>query len=119
MVIIAVDFDGVLVSDKFPEIGNPDWSMIDAVRDVIDAGHTVILWTSRVHDRLREAYLWCLDEAWLRFSAVNAGAPENLKQYGTDPRKIFADVYIDDRAIGYSRETALNFLRQLAKEEIK
>lgn len=28
--IIAVDFDGTLCENKFPEIGNPNWELIDS-----------------------------------------------------------------------------------------
>ena len=96
--IIAVDFDGILCEDAFPEIGKPNYSTISTVRQLIDAGHEVILWTSRVGDRLKEAVKWCSDYG-LYFCAINENAPNNLARYGTDPRKVYADVYIDDRSL--------------------
>lgn len=114
--IIAIDFDGVLVSDKFPEIGEPDWEMVSAVWRLGFTEHELILWTSRVGDRLNEAVQWCKDHN-LNFTCVNANTPSNLAEYGTDPRKAFADVYIDDRACGYTRSKALKYLNELFDKE--
>lgn len=100
--IIAVDFDGVLVEDRFPAIGMERPRMIDAVRRLIHAGHEVILWTSRVDERLKEALDWC-SQRGLDFCAVNDNAPSNRAQYehlypdGT--RKVYADVYVDDHSL--------------------
>lgn len=93
--IIAVDFDGILCEDKFPDIGEPNYNMISFVREMLDSGHEVILWTSRVEDKLVKAVEWCVDRG-LHFTAVNCNTPSNLKKYSTDPRKVYADIYIDD-----------------------
>lgn len=112
--IIAVDFDGVLVADAFPGIGAPDIRMISVVRRLcLHPLCTVILWTSRVNDRLQDAVDYCTK--WgLKFTSVNAGSPDNLAAYGTDPRKIYADLYIDDHACGYNRNKAVELLEFLA-----
>jgi hypothetical protein len=114
--IIAIDFDGVLVKDKFPEIGEPDWDIISAVWRLGFTNHELILWTSRVDDRLQEAIEWCKAHD-LKFTCVNSNTPSNLAEYGTDPRKAFADVYIDDRACGYSRTQTLIYLNKLITKE--
>lgn len=114
--IIAVDFDGVLCEDRFPEIGDEDTEMVGFVRDLIDAGHEVILWTSRVDDRLEEATRWC-DDRGLSFCAVNANAPSNLAQYGTDPRKVYADMYVDDKVPFWSRLAAMMRIKNLLENE--
>lgn len=97
--IIAVDFDGVLCENQFPRIGPPNYRMISMTRELIDNGNEVVLWTSRVDNRLDEAVKWC-EDLGLHFCAVNGSAPSNVEKYGTNPRKIFADVYIDDHSIG-------------------
>jgi hypothetical protein len=114
--IIAIDFDGVLVSDRFPEIGEPDWEMVSAVWKLGFTEHELILWTSRVNERLDEAIKWCVEHN-LKFTCINANTPNNLAEYGTDPRKAFADIYIDDRACGYTRTKALKFLNDLFLED--
>ena len=35
----------------------------------------------------------------LKFNAINQNVPEGIKRLGNDSRKIFADVYIDDKAV--------------------
>lgn len=112
--IIAVDFDGVIVEDKFPEIGEPDRELVALLQFAKDAGHKLILWTSRVDDRLEEAVRTCT-ELGLEFDAINDGEPENLALYGTNPRKVFADIYIDDRALGFSKFRTYLALTEIIK----
>ena len=98
--IVAVDFDGVLCEDAFPEIGTPHYDVIQLVREIIDAGHEVVLWTARADGRLTEAVEWCEDYG-LHFDAVNENAPSNRARYEVEypngTRKVYADVYLDDK----------------------
>ena len=110
--IIAVDFDGVIVEDKFPDIGEPDTRLVDLLNMAYNQGHSVILWTSRVDDKLETAVETC-KRIGLSLTAVNNGDPNNLSQYGTNPRKIYADIYLDDRALGFSRYKAYIALAQI------
>ena len=109
--IIAIDFDGVLCEDRFPEIGAPDYDIISLVRQLIDAGHEVILWTCRVDARLQEAVEWCEDRG-LRFCAVNENAPSNRarweSEYPNGTRKVYADVYVEDHDLLYRRAERLH-----------
>lgn len=102
--IIAVDFDGVLCENRFPDIGDPDYDMVSLVRQLIDVGHEVVLWTSRNGDELQAAVDWCADRG-IRFCSVNAPAPSNAEEYNdkypTQSRKIYADVYIDDHNVEF------------------
>lgn len=97
--IIAVDFDGILCENAFPKIGKPHYPMVSFVRELMDEGHEVVLWTCRVEQQLDEAVAWCGDRG-LYFCAVNDNAPSNKKKYegvySTPTRKIHADIYIDD-----------------------
>lgn len=115
--IIAVDFDGVIVEDKFPEIGKVDQHMVDACKRAASRGHELVLWTSRVGHKLQEAVDKC-NELGLEFVAVNSRAPSNEKEFSTNPRKIFAHAYIDDRAVGYKRIGAIEFLNTV-KEDVR
>ena len=80
--------------------------MVSLVREIVDAGHEVVLWTSRADDRLVEAVRWCEDRG-LHFCAVNDNAPSNRERYrdlypnGT--RKVYADVYMDDKDVQFRR----------------
>lgn len=95
--IIAVDFDGTLCENKYPEIGNPNRELITYLRDEKKRGARVILWTCRSGEDLESAVKWC-ELYGLKFDAVNENAAEAIEEFGGDTRKIFAHEYIDDRA---------------------
>lgn len=93
--IIAVDFDGTLVSNAFPEIGEIDQLMWDRILEEKRAGTKIILWTSRTEDYLDDAVKFCAEHG-LTFDAVNDNI-EECKALGWNARKVFANLYIDDR----------------------
>ena len=93
---IAVDFDGTLCESKWPKIGEPNTALIDQLK----AGAVIILWTCREGRLLREAVKW-LKEQGLKCDYVNRNAPERIRMYKSDCRKIGADIYIDDRASAF------------------
>ncbi len=95
--IIAVDFDGTLCIDSYPRIGTPNLPLIYLLLQLKKQDKKLILWTCRCGERLEEAVEWCRVFG-LEFDAVNENVSETLEKYGTDSRKISADVYIDDRS---------------------
>lgn len=97
--IMAVDFDGTLVGDAFPEIGRERESLCNIVREFQSKGVKSILWTSRTGEHLEAAVKWC-EEHDLHFDAVNENVAEVLELTGQDTRKVYADVYIDDKNCG-------------------
>lgn len=96
--IYAVDFDGTLCENKYPEIGEPKQNIIDFVLRKKEEGHKIILWTCRGDELLGNAFNWCYEKGII-FDAVNANLIEEIFRYDSDPRKIGADYYIDDRNI--------------------
>lgn len=96
--IIAIDFDGTLCENKYPKIGEPNMDIIDYILRCQLNGDKVILWTCRTDKILKEAIDWC-SEKGLVFDAVNENLPEIIDIFGGDTRKIFANVYIDDRNV--------------------
>jgi predicted RNA-binding Zn-ribbon protein involved in translation (DUF1610 family) len=95
--IIAADFDGCLVTDKFPEIGEPIPEVIEALKEEQAARALVILWTCRRGAELKAAAEWCAEHG-IELSAVNKNLPHVTEVFGEDTRKIYADEYWDDRA---------------------
>lgn len=94
--IIAVDFDGCLCKNDWPNIGEPNFRAIYTLKRRQSHGCKIILWTCRVGDQLDEAINWCLQ--WgLIFDAVNKNLPEVIDLFGGDTRKIYAHEYWDDR----------------------
>lgn len=100
--IIAVDFDGTLCENMYPEIGKPNSVLIDDLKMRKNNGVKLILWTCRVGDKLEQAIDWCRYHG-LIFDAVNQNLPEIVESFGGDCRKIFAHEYIDDRNSGMGK----------------
>lgn len=98
-VVIAVDFDGVLCEDQWPQIGPEKKDNIELAKFRKQAGAALILWTCRCGEQLDEAVAWCRERG-LEFDAVNENLPERVAFYGSESRKISADEYWDDKARG-------------------
>ena len=96
--IIAVDFDGTLVEDKFPEIGKARPWIWAEVFKAQDRGAKIILWTSRDNERLKEAVQFCIERG-LHFDAINNNLHEVKVMFNNDTRKVYADEYWDDKAV--------------------
>lgn len=100
--ILAVDFDGTIVSNCFPEIGEALFGAIESLIALKENGNKLILWTCREDSPerfyLEEAIHFCLTRG-LTFDAVNENLPESPFYHMGDSRKIYADYYIDDKAL--------------------
>lgn len=96
--IIAVDFDGTVVEDKYPGIGEPQLFAFETLKKLEEEGHRLILWTYRHSKRLDEAVAFC-KERGIEFYAVNKSFPEEELDTSRSP-KINADIFIDDRNVG-------------------
>ena len=57
--IIAVDFDGTIVTDCYPDIGEPKEEIIQGLIEHQNAGDKIILWTCRTGAALMEAVDYC------------------------------------------------------------
>lgn len=94
--IYAVDFDGYICTNAWPEIGQPNQDIIDYFKLLKRQGNKLILWTCREGELLEKAISWCALHG-LFFDAHNQNLPELIGQYGNDCRKIGADYYCDDK----------------------
>lgn len=96
--IVAVDFDGTIVEDAYPKIGEPKIFAFDTLKKLQSQGHRLILWTYRSGKTLKEAVAFCKENG-IEFYAVNKNFPEEVydEKYS---RKIHADLFIDDRNVG-------------------
>ena len=109
--IIAVDFDGTLVEDKFPEIGEVRESVWHDLLNARENGAKIILWTSRDHDRLKDAVEFCKNRG-LHFDAINENLDECKIMFDNDTRKVYANEYWDDKAVGKYCNLLLSEKRQ-------
>jgi hypothetical protein len=92
---IAIDFDGTCVSHEYPKIGE-DIGAVPVLKQLVQKGHHLILYTMRSGKQLDEAV------AWFSQNGIKLWA----KQYNptqrnwTSSNKCYAQLYIDDAALG-------------------
>lgn len=96
--ILAIDFDGTIVEDAYPNIGKPKLFAFETLKRLQSDGHRLILWTYRDGKKLEEATTFCKQNG-IDFYAVNKSFPEEQFSKERSP-KIHADYFIDDRNIG-------------------
>ncbi|HNV81590.1 MAG: hypothetical protein WBI34_06535 [Tenuifilaceae bacterium] len=98
MLRIAVDFDGTLVENEYPDIGKPKLFAFETLKALQEKGFRLILWTVRSGKELDDAVAFCRSNG-IEFYAVNRNYPEE-EWDGSITRKIEADIFIDDRNLG-------------------
>ena len=94
--IIAVDFDGTIVEDKYPGVGKPKPFALETLKMLQKDGHRLILWTYRHGSKLQDAVKFMEDNNIPPY-AVNRSYPEEASHPSDVSRKIHADLFIDDR----------------------
>ena len=94
--IIGIDFDGTIVKNAFPKIGEEAPGAIAFMRTAISAGDSIILFTVRSGMFLDNAVSW-LGARGIKLYGVNKN-PE--QQRWSSSVKPFCNFYIDDRAVG-------------------
>ena len=92
---IAVDFDGTCVTHEYPYLGQ-DVGAVPVLKELVEQGHNLILYTMRSGKLEKEAVQWLKDNG-IEHYAVNSNPTQ--KKWTKSP-KIHADVYIDDGALG-------------------
>jgi 5'-3' exonuclease len=95
--IIAVEFDGVLVIDCWPNIGDINTDVIDAIRHERKRGTRFVLQISRTGEELEAAINFCMTNG-LEFDGINENMhidKSHLHNYG----RVYADEYWDERKI--------------------
>jgi len=93
--VIAVDFDGTLVTHAYPDVGD-DAGAAPVLKELTNNGCRLILLTMRTGELLEPALRW-FRERGIPLFAVNEN-PEQNKWSAS--RKVYADLYIDDSSLG-------------------
>lgn len=93
---IAVDFDGTCVDHRHPLIGPDVPGAVETLRKLNQTKHKLILWTMRSGKELQEAIEW-----FRKNNIVLFGIQRNPTQSEwTSSPKCYANLYIDDSALG-------------------
>lgn len=94
-VTIAVDFDGTCVEHEYPHMGAAAEGAAEVLRELAANGCKLILYTMRSGVLLEKAVQW-FKERNIPLYGIN----ENPDQNWSDSRKVYANLYIDDSALG-------------------
>jgi len=118
--IIAVDFDGTIVKHEYPEIGESVPYAFEVLKELVNRGHKLILFTMRSNkpyiekikmidlvtnkemfkiverNTLQEAIDFCSKNG-IHFYGINSNPTQKL---WTKSPKAYAHIYIDDAALG-------------------
>lgn len=93
--VIAVDFDGTVVTHEYPHTGE-DAGAVPVLQELVANGCRLILLSMRSGRLLEKAVAW-FRERNIPLYAVNANPQQ---QAWTSSPKVHADLYIDDSALG-------------------
>lgn len=93
--IIAIDFDGTVVTHDFPIIGK-DVGAVPVLKKLIANGHQIILFTMRSERTLLEAVNWYKQNG-IPLYGINTNPKQSI---WTKSPKAYAELYIDDAALG-------------------
>jgi len=93
--IIAIDFDGTVVTHEYPSVGK-DVGAVNVLEDLIYNGHKLILNTMRSGKELSDAVKW-FENNNIELYGINENPTQ--KSWTTSP-KVYAQLYIDDAALG-------------------
>lgn len=115
--IIAIDFDGTCVTHEYPLVGK-DIGAVPVLKKLVKAGHGLILFTMRSYMEGISPVTNKLQDGGLN-DAVKWFADNGIKLYGinenpsqavwTASPKPYAQLYIDDAALGAPIKTDLQF----------
>lgn len=92
--IIAIDFDGTIVTHDYPRVGKPIPFAKEVINMLTDNGHLCFLWTMRDNETLEAAKQYCKDNG-IMLCNYNM-SPDQF----SDSPKQYATIYIDDAALG-------------------
>jgi ribonucleotide monophosphatase NagD (HAD superfamily) len=111
---IAVDFDGTVVESVFPDIGGEMPGALSVLKELQTAGHKIILWTCRSDKHLDAAEQWLSKQGFIP-DAVNESVKMDWPKSFSYTRKVYADIYIDDRNLA-NKSTGINW--QQIKQQV-
>lgn len=107
--VLAVDFDGTLCEERYPDIGAPKTEVINKVLEYKAAGWDTVLFTNREGKDLIKALLFCRKYG-LHFNAVNDSTEEWKLYYNNNPRKIGFTLFVDDKSVSPSDFSSLEVM---------
>jgi hypothetical protein len=96
--VLGVDFDGTIVEEAFPNIGEIKQITVELMKEAMEAGHLVVVWTARSGQAEQQAKDFLIEND-IPHHYVNENPEDPYAIRGEQGRKIFCDYYLDDRAV--------------------
>jgi len=96
--ILAIDFDGTIVSNNFPAIGEPIKDAKEIINTFYEEGYYIIIWTCRGGEELVQVRDF-LDNMGIKYHKINENADFDIIGFMPFP-KIYCDICIDDKNLG-------------------
>lgn len=113
--VLCVDFDDTIYNYH---TGKRIDEVIIKVKEFKDNGASIILWTCREGELLKDAVEKC-KEFGIELDAVNENAPCNRKYLETKKplatRKVLADFYLDDKSLNIETFLRINVVETCKK----
>jgi len=115
---IVIDFDGTIVSSRYPTIGTLQYKAVETISSWYHKGHTIIISTCRAGQMADDAYAYLIHHN-IPFHCFNENPRELIELYGTDTRKASGDVYFDDKSAGgfMGWEKADEYVKQMEQQK--
>lgn len=115
-IIIAIDFDGTVVTHEYPKVGK-DIGAVPILKKLVENGHQLMLWTMRGTRPTTDGVDTLADAvAWFKSNGIPLwGINENPDQKASgwsNSNKQHADLFIDDAALGAPLKIDTNFSRR-------
>ena len=97
--IISIDYDDTIVYADYPNIGLIKPYAREVINQLYHEGHTIIINTCRSGEHEAAAAQYLIEKG-VKFHYINENHPDCIALHDNDSRKIFADIYIDDKQLG-------------------
>lgn len=110
--VIGIDFDGTIVEDNYPEIGKVKKGAMLTLKQLANRGHKIVIWTCRDYGVIADFFTAQKIKGLLPINLyINENPSELRNRFGNDPRKIGADIFIDDKNI-FCKDIDWNDIRE-------
>lgn len=106
--LIAIDFDDTIVDSDFPHILAEKAHAKRVMKRIVEAGGQIAVWTARSDLKPVRTFLKLNG---FPYHYINESFKEVLEEHPEDARKIFADVYIDDRNLETREAGGIDWLK--------
>nr|WP_322625675.1 hypothetical protein [uncultured Flavobacterium sp.] len=102
--VIAIDFDGTICENQYPDIGPLRGAAAVIINALYDLGYGILINTCRTGQFEQNARDF-LALHGIKYHLINENFQHLIDLYDSDSRKLSADVYIDDKCLQWTSPT--------------